>query len=44
MYNCSDFKIHSEAQAAHDYCFNKTGKDIHKLDANNDGLACESLP
>lgn len=43
-YNCSDFTTHVEAQAVHDYCFSKVGKDIHKLDQNNDGAACESLP
>ena len=44
VYNCSDFKTHAEAQSAFDYCFNLIGSDIHKLDADNNGVACESLP
>jgi len=41
-YNCSDFKTQKEAQ----YIFNCCGgvaNDIHKLDINHDGIACESL-
>lgn len=43
-YNCSDFSTQREAQACFDYCYTKTGKDIHGLDFDNDGIACESLP
>lgn len=43
-YNCSDFNTQKEAQACFDYCYAKTGKDIHGLDFDNDGIACESLP
>lgn len=43
VYNCSDFKTHAEAQAAFEAC-GGTGNDIHKLDQDGDGLACESLP
>lgn len=42
-YNCSDFSLQSEAQTAHDYCMSQVGSDIHKLDLDNDGSACESL-
>jgi len=42
-YNCSDFSNHTEAQACYDYCRSVTGKDIHHLDGDNDGSACESL-
>ena len=40
--NCSDFDTHSEAQA----CFQQCGgisNDIHRLDGDSDGSACESL-
>lgn len=43
IYNCSDFKTYAEAQAIYDCCMAKVGKDIHDLDRDNDGLACESL-
>ena len=42
--NCGDFGTHAQAQACHDYCMGVVGTDIHKLDGNNDGSACESLP
>jgi micrococcal nuclease len=42
-YNCSDFSTHAEAQKAFDYCGGITN-DIHRLDADKDGLACEALP
>ncbi len=42
-YNCGDFKRHSEAQQIFEYCFSTAG-DIHKLDRDNNGVACESLP
>lgn len=42
-YNCSDFSTHAEAQAVFDMC-GGVGHDIHKLDSNKDGEACESLP
>ena len=40
-YNCSDFTTQAQAQAAYNAC--KPG-DIHQLDADDDGEACESLP
>ena len=43
-YNCSDFSTHNEAQACHDYCFAQVGYDVHRLDFDDNGLACESLP
>lgn len=39
-YNCGDFSTHAEAQAVFDAC----GADVHKLDRDKDGIACESLP
>jgi hypothetical protein len=45
LYNCSrDFATQAEAQACYDHCFKVTGYDIHRLDADEDGKACESLP
>lgn len=43
-YNCSDFSTQRAAQACHDYCMARVGYDVHKLDADGDGEACESLP
>lgn len=40
-YNCSDFTTQVQAQAVYDAC---GPGDIHKLDADADGEACESLP
>lgn len=42
-YNCSDFSTHAEAQAVFDQC-GGADNDVHKLDNNKDGEACESLP
>lgn len=41
--DCSDFATHQKAQA---FFISQGGpaSDPHKLDADNDGLACESLP
>ena len=42
-YNCDDFTTQPEAQKF----FTKMGgvdKDIYRIDGNNDGQACESLP
>lgn len=44
MYNCADFKSQAEAQLAMYYCMDKVGSDIHHLDGDSDGIACESLP
>ena len=44
VYNCSDFSTHAEAQEVFEYCFEQVGFDVHRLDADNDGIACESLP
>ncbi len=42
-YNCSDFKTQKEAQEVFDKC-GSGGKDVHGLDRDGDGMACESLP
>jgi transcriptional regulator with XRE-family HTH domain len=44
IYNCPDFSNQREAQSCFDHCLNETGRDIHKLDQDGDGVACESLP
>jgi len=42
-YNCSDFSTQAEAQEVFEYCGGVTN-DVHRLDRDKDGLACESLP
>jgi len=44
IYNCIDFATQAQAQACYDHCWQITGYDIHKLDRDKDGLACEALP
>lgn len=44
LYNCSDFANHNAAQACFNYCVAQSVGDIHGLDADGDGIACESLP
>jgi len=42
VYNCDDFNSHSEAQYVFEYC-GGLSNDIHRLDGDNDGIACEGL-
>lgn len=42
FYNCNDFKTQEQAQKVYETCGNLP-KDIHHLDADGDGVACESL-
>lgn len=42
-YNCGDFATHDEAQSVYEAC-GGVSRDIHRLDADKDGIACESLP
>ncbi len=44
LYNCSDFATHAEAQACYNHCQSLGRGDIHRLDNDNDGIACENLP
>ena len=44
LYNCSDFGSQRAAQACFDWCMQEVGTDVHQLDADGDGVACESLP
>lgn len=43
-YSCSSFPTQQAAQEVFDYCVEQGAGDIHELDGNNNGLACESLP
>ena len=43
VYNCDDFRNQEEAQAVFDEC-NWSEGDVHGLDGDGDGEACESLP
>ena len=44
IYNCADFSTHASAQACYNYCMSIGRGDIHRLDGDSDGIACESLP
>jgi len=45
QYNCEEhFSTQARAQACFNYCVSQGRGDIHRLDGNNDGEACESLP
>ena len=43
IYNCDDFSTHAEAQTCFEFC-GGVSNDIHRLDGDSDGDACESLP
>ena len=43
IYNCPDFTTQTEAQKAYKAC-GGLGNDVHGLDRDKDGVACESLP
>jgi len=42
-YNCDAFSTHAEAQKVYKLC-GGLSNDIHYLDGDGDGLACETLP
>ncbi len=42
-YNCGNFSTHAEAQEVYEFC-GGVSNDIHRLDRDGDGEACESLP
>lgn len=44
IYNCSDFATQAQAQACYDYCVAQGYGDVHHLDGDGDGVACEWLP
>lgn len=43
LYNCGNFTLQSEAQAVYDYCKGQGFGDVHRLDADLNGKACEGL-
>jgi Tfp pilus assembly protein PilO len=43
LYNCANFSGPQEAQVCYDYCRQTTGSDVHLLDADRDGVVCESV-
>ena len=43
-YNCKDFNTHAEAQACYEYCKSLGHGDVHGLNREDDGVACENLP
>jgi len=44
IYNCADFATQREAQNCYEHCLELGYGDVHRLDADHDGFACESLP
>lgn len=44
LYNCTDFDTQAEAQACFDWCWSLGCGDVHRLDRDGDGIACEALP
>lgn len=42
IYDCEDFSTQEEAQLVYRAC--GTARDIHYLDGDSDGVACEALP
>jgi len=40
-YNCADFDTRREAREKYECCMKKVGYDVHNLDSDSDGLACE---
>jgi len=43
IYNCTNFSTQSEAQQVYDYCIKEGKGDLHGLDADGNGKACEGL-
>jgi len=42
-YDCGDFSTHAKAQEVFMYC-GGVNSDVHRLDGDKDGSACETLP
>ena len=43
FYNCANFNTKAQAQAVFDYCEQRGRGDIHRLDTDGNGKACENL-
>jgi hypothetical protein len=41
--SCANFTIQNRAQACYDFCYSQGFGDIHHLDENGDGIACNYL-
>jgi hypothetical protein len=44
LLDCKDFQTHQQAQACYNKCLAAGVGDIHRIDQEGDGQACESLP
>jgi len=44
IYNCNDFSTQRSAHSCYENCLSKVGYDIHWLDDDDDGIACELNP
>ena len=44
LYHCTGFSTQAQAQACFDYCLALGSGDLHRLDGDGDGIACEPLP
>lgn len=43
-YNCADFATGNDAQACYQHCLELVGSDVHWLDDDRDGSACDWSP
>ena len=43
-YNCDDFTTQEEAQSVYDACKFGKNNDPHRLDGDDNGVACQGLP
>ncbi len=44
IYDCNNFGNQASAQACYNYCQQQGVGDVHQLDLDYDGIACEDLP
>jgi len=42
LYNCADFSSQKAAQVVYEACLKQVGRDVHDLDRDKDGKACEA--
>lgn len=43
IYDCNDFSDQEIAQITYKKCISEVGHDVHNLDKDSDGIACESM-
>ena len=41
--NCGDFITQEDSQLVYDFCIDEVGRDVHGLDNDGNGVACEGL-